>query len=82
MHFYDVATGNKLGTVTFRADRGAGLLGFHPDGRRLFIRARNRGTTAGELLTNLVIVDVVARTVLKERSFEKIGFAGDFLDEP
>lgn len=39
LHFYDVATGTKLGIVSFRADDGAALLGFHPDGRRLFIQA-------------------------------------------
>jgi len=68
--------------VSFRADRGAILLGFHSDGWRLFIRARNRGASAGDLATNLVIVDVVGRTVVRERPFENIGFAVDFVEEP
>ncbi len=82
LHVYDVTTGNKLGVVSFRADMGAVLLGFHPDGRRLFLRARNRGASLVEPQAHLVIVDVVSRTVLRDRPFDDIGYAVDFVDEP
>lgn len=82
LHFYDVATGNKLGMVSFRADEGAVPLGFHPDGRRLFIRVWNADPTTGDRIPHLVIVDVVARTVVRDRPFPDIGLAVDFVDEP
>ena len=84
LHFYDVATGSKLGTVSFDAPDGAILLGFHPDGRRLFMRvwAVDNSTPDLEVKTRLVIVDVVARTVVRNRDFENIGMAVDFVDEP
>jgi hypothetical protein len=82
LHFYDVSTGNKLGMVSFRADEGAVPLGFHPDGRRLFLQAFNLDPSSGARHTNLVVVDVVNRTVFRERPFDRIGFAVDFVDEP
>ncbi len=82
LHFYDVTSGNKLGTVTFSADRGAILLGIHPDGRRLFFQARVRDVSTGSLQTRLVIVDWETRTVLRDRPFLETGFAVDFVDEP
>ncbi len=82
LHFYDVATGNKLGTVTFPAKEGAIPLAFHPDGRRLFIHVRGTDPATQEPAARLVIVDVVARSVLVDRPFEPIGMAVDFVDEP
>ncbi len=84
LHFYDVATGTKLGVVEFPAPSGAELLGFHPDGRRLFIRMQEV-VKAGDTFTTktrLVIVDVTTRTVLRTRPFDAIGVAADFVDEP
>jgi hypothetical protein len=82
LHFFDAATGNKLGALSFRADRGGTILGLHPDGRRLFIRTWNADPATGDRLPHLVIVDVVARTVVRDRPFPDIGFAVDFVDEP
>ncbi len=82
LHVYDIATGNKLGTVTFPADEGAIPLAFHPDGRRLFIHVLGTDPTTREPASRLVIVDVVARSVLVGRPFEQIGVAVDFVDEP
>ncbi len=86
LHFFDVATGAKLGVVTFPAS-GADILGIHPDGRRLFLRAFTFDHTANvdQGLTaqfRLVIVDLVSRTIIRNRPFEEIGVASDFVDEP
>jgi hypothetical protein len=82
LHFYDVVTGNKLGALSFNAPEGANILGFHPDGRRLFIRVFAVDPATGDLQHRLVIVDVTTRTVVRDRPFERIGFASDFVDEP
>lgn len=82
LHFFDIASGTKLGLVEFRAPQGANLLGFHPDGRRLFIRSFDFDARTSALQHHLIIVDVVTRTVVRNRLFEKIGVAVDFVDEP
>ncbi len=82
VHMYDVASGTKLGMVSFGADGGATLRGFHPDGRRLFIRTLNADPSTGDLESWLVVVDVVTRQVVVNRRFNAIGFAVDFVDEP
>ncbi len=86
LHFFEVATGAKLGVVTFSVS-GADLLSVHPDGRRLFLRAFTFDHTANvdQGLTaqfRLVIVDLVSRTIIRNRPFEEIGVASDFVDEP
>ncbi len=82
LHFFDVATGTKLGMVEFPAPEGADLLGLHPDGRRLFVRVFDLDPATAQVQYHLVIVDVVTRTVIRNRVFENIGFATDFVDEP
>jgi hypothetical protein len=82
LHFFDVATGNKLGVVTFPARLGAVVLGFHPDGRRLFINTWNLDPGRRDPITNLVILDVTSRTVLKDREIEDMTLVHDFADEP
>jgi hypothetical protein len=81
LHFFDVATGAKLGVVDLNTTTRADLLGLHPDGRRLFIRTFTVDPTVRDLDVRLVIVDVISRTVLRDRPFEDIGFASDFVDE-
>ncbi len=84
LHVYDVASGTKLGVIEFPAPSGAELLGFHPDGRRLFIRMQEVVKVGDTFTTKtrLVIVDVTTRAVLRTRPFEAIGVAADFVDEP
>ncbi len=82
LHFFDIASGAKSGLVEFPAPEGANLLGFHPDGRRLFIRAFDFDAVTSALRHRLIIVDVVTRTVVRNRVFERIGVAVDFVDEP
>ncbi len=82
LHFFNVASGTKLGLVEFPAPQGANLLGFHPDGRRLFIPAFDFDAVTSALRHRLIIVDVVTRTVVRNRVFERIGVAVDFVDEP
>ncbi len=82
LHFFDVATGNKLGVVTFPARLGAVVFGYHPDGRRLFLNAWNLDPGRRDPVTNLVIVDVISRTVLRDREIQDMTLVHDFMDEP
>jgi hypothetical protein len=82
LHFFDVATGNRLGLVTFPARLGATILGYHPDGRRLFINAWNLDPGRRDPVTKLVIVDVISRTVIRDREIEDMTLVHDFVDEP
>ncbi len=86
LHFFDVATGAKLGVVALPVD-GADVLGVHPDGRRLFLRAFTFADAAErdegpKPQVHLVVVDLLSRTIIRNRPFEEIGFASDFVDEP
>ena len=67
--------------VEVPASRSADIIGFHPDGRRLFVHVVHGAPASAEAETRLVIVDVVTRTVIRNRPFEEIGFASDFVDE-
>jgi len=81
LHFFDVATGLRLGATSFPAELGAFILSYHPDGRRLFINARNLDSEH-EVVTNLVVVDVISRTVVRNREIEGMTLVHDFVDEP
>ena len=59
LRVYNVATGEKRGTVNFTVDKGSGIAGVHPSGNKVYMTGKITG------VNSLLVMDVVNFKVVK-----------------
>jgi len=66
LHIYNVATGQKRGTINFTVDKRSGIAGVHPNGNKLYISAEIAK------VPSLIVIDVVNFKVIKTIKIPRI----------